>query len=117
MDEKRFRCVSTGHELFAHHFSRLCDARGIAEFHGGDLRRDLGAKNESAAFKRAGLDKSTGKIGAENVKLICFFPGVPREDQQSFKVANRSLRMKRINQGIFARPQLAGVVRLDRAAK
>src|SRR5689334_19710273 len=91
VDQERFRRVFPYHELFAHHFPRLCNAGGIAKLHRGALRRDLGTKNERITFKRPGLDESSGKIVSENIKLIRFFPGVPGEDQQSFKVADGAL--------------------------
>lgn len=49
------------------------------------------------------------KIIPEDIRFVRFFPGVPGHHQRSLEIADRPWRVKRVEQRIPARLQLAGV--------
>src|SRR5271157_864392 len=101
-------CGSSKKGVAGQHAFRI-HARFVANGNRFFAHVEVGAKNKSVSLELSRLHQSSGKIAAENVGLVGFFPGIPGHHQQTFELAGGPFGVKAIHDGHAAGTEFARV--------
>src|SRR6266853_3684041 len=95
--------------FFADDFSHSRNAGHIAKLHFYSFRQEVGTKYQRIAFELTRLHHAAWKSISEHVRLVGLLLGIPRHDQQPFKITHCAMGMETIHNRISTWAWFAGV--------
>ena len=102
--QQGFWFARLGHKFLDRHDSLIVYAGAIANFDLQIRGCDDTVEHKSITFKISSSYESAGKITSEDIAPVDPFPRIPADDQQTFKIAGRALRVEAIDNRISAGP-------------